>query len=382
MKKEASKKLLQKYEDGNCTPEEINQVEDWYNTIAKENSGTAFTQNLIVQEMARLEQIRLSRKTKQSIIVHLYHEYRKFAVAALICFSAGVGVYLMLSGRNDAVFENDIDPGKNQATLTLENGKKISLTDATDGELATLPGVQISKTKSGELVFRVTGSTSAVNGKKSYNTIETPKGGQYMVHLPDGSKVWLNAASTLSFPTTFDVTRNVEMSGEAYFEIEKDKKHPFIVTTSKQKVQVLGTHFNISGYPEDKVVKTTLLEGSVRVSRLQKGTDKPDNEIILKPNEQSVNTGSTMNVRHIEAENEIDWRNGTFTFDEEPLGNIMNKLARWYDLKVIYQNEQIQNKPFTGSASRYAKISDILCQLELTKEVKFKIKGKEITVMK
>ncbi|SEA65481.1 FecR family protein [Pedobacter hartonius] len=383
MKKDISKDLLQKYEDGTCTPEEVNKVEDWYRTIAKENAGTPFAQNLIVEELASLEQIRSSRKRKETIVIRLYQEYKRFAVAALICFSAGIGVYLMFAGRNDGVFENDVDPGKNQAVLTLENGKRIKLTDAENGELATLPGMRVSKTKNGELMFQVTGSSPTVgNSKKSLNTIETPKGGQYMVCLPDGSKVWLNAASTLSFPTTFDVTRNVALSGEAYFEIKKDKAHPFIVTSPKQTVQVLGTHFNVSSYPEDIVVKTTLLEGSVRVSGLQKGTETSSNVLILKPNEQSVNNGLTMNVGQVEAENEIDWHNGTFAFKRETLGEIMKELARWYDLKVTYQDTALQQLHFVGRASRYAKISDILCQMQLTKEVKFKITGKEITVMR
>jgi len=382
MENKAYKDLLKKYREGTCTPEEAKLVEQWYNVAARELEGTPFNQDMVIQEEARLEQIWPSEKRKESIIVHLYQEYRRFAVAALICFSAGIGVYLMFVGRNDGVFENDVDPGRNQAVLTLANGKKINLTDAENGEVATLPGMKISKARNGELVFRVTGSNSNAAGKKSYNTIETPRGGQYMVHLPDGSNVWLNAASTLSFPTTFDVTRNVEMSGEAYFEIAKDKKHPFIVTSSKQKVQVLGTHFNISSYPEDGIVKTTLLEGSVRVSYKPKGIDRSDNEVILKPNEQSLNNGTSMSLRYVEAEDEIDWHNGTFNYKRETLGEIMKELARWYDLKVIYQDSELQKLNFVGRASRYSKISDILCQMQLTKQVKFKITGKEITVMK
>ncbi|WP_442590865.1 FecR family protein [Pedobacter sp. AW31-3R] len=378
MKKEVSKALLKKYEEGKCTPEELHLLEDWYNRTAHENAGTPFTQDLFIQQKAGLEQLWPKQKKKPNHIIVLYNAYKSYGVAAVVFICASVGIYFMIAGRNDSSLGGDVDPGENKAVLTLSDGTKINVTDAKLGLLSTTSGMKVTKSSKGEVVITFLNNPGSNNAKSTdFNTIETPKGGEFKVCLPDGSNVWLNAASTLRFPTTFVYagTRSVQLSGEAYFEIFKDKAHPFIVSTENQEVKVLGTHFNVNSYPEEVVVKTTLLEGAVLVSALGKHT-------ALKPGQQSVNNGKTINVRSIEAENEIDWHNGSFTFNDEPLGNILNKLARWYDVKFIYKDKDLQYKSLAGSASRYAKISDILCQLELTGEVKFKIDGKEITVMK
>lgn len=378
MKKEVSKALLKKYGEGKCTPEELQLLEDWYNRTAHENAGTPFTQDLLIQQKAGLEQLWPKQKKKPNHIIVLYNAYKSYGVAAVVFICASVGIYFMIAGRNDSSLGGDVDPGENKAVLTLSDGTKINVTDAKVGLLSTTSGMKVTKSSKGEVVITFLNNPGFNNASSTdFNTIETPKGGEFKVCLPDGSNVWLNAASTLRFPTTFVYagTRSVQLSGEAYFEISKDKAHPFIVSTENQEVKVLGTHFNVNSYPEEPTVKTTLIEGSVLVSTLEGKT------ATLNPGQQSVNNGKTIMVGNVNIENEIDWHNGTFTFNGEPLANIMNKLARWYDLKIIYKNKDVQYKRFAGSASRYAKISDILCQLELTGEVKFKIEGKEITVM-
>lgn len=396
MKNDASKDLLLKYEQGNCSPEEVRLVEEWYNEITKENAGTPFEQNIITQKLARMEQIWPSSKSRANKLVTLYRKYKPYAAAASLFFGMCIGIFLIINGRNDKLLEYDADPGTSKATITLTDGTKINVTDAMEGQISTKSNLQITKTGNGQITFKFLGNKAPEHTAKNLNTIETPKGGEYIVCLPDGSKVWLNAASTLQFPTTFAYAskREVQLSGEAYFQVFKDKAHPFVVSSAKQKVQVLGTHFNISSYPDDADVKTTLLEGSVKVTTLH--DNKPSlkaatntslrgsagNEATLKPGQQSITNGATLKVQDVDAENQIDWHDGSFNFNDEPLADIMKKLGRWYNLNVVYQDEAMKYKTLAGSASRYAKISDILCQLEATGRVHFKIKGKEITVMK
>jgi len=368
--------LLNKYRSGTCTPEEQDLIE--YFIIFENISPNTLSNIEIGFELDKVQR-RLEKAVpdRKPFIKKLF-DYR---VAASILICSGIGVYMLLfTGRTNIPYDNDVEPGKNKAILTLADGQKISLTDAKNGEIAALPGMQVTKAKDGQLIFKVTGSSSASGtGKIAYNTIETPNGGQYMVSLPDGSKVWLNAASKLSFPTTFDVTRKVALNGEAYFEVKKDKKHPFVVESTTQQVQVLGTHFNINSYINEPSVNTTLLEGSVRVTPA--GKAEKEFAVLLKPNQQAVNSGSGINVVAVDPSNSVAWKSGRFTFNNEPLEVIMRRLSRWYDVKVTYQNEGVRHKTFGGSTSRYSNISDVLCMLELTGEVKFKIKGKEITVM-
>jgi transmembrane sensor len=379
MKKEVSKALLERYEEGKCTPEEISQIEVWYNITARENAHTPFKQNMAIQEQARLEQLWPAEKTRRNIFINFYQGYRKFAAAALIVFCSSVGIYLIVAGRKDTTFGGDADPGKNKAIITLSDGTKINVTDAKEGLVSARSGIQITKTGKGEIVFKFLNSTSPVKpGNHTFNTIETPKGGEYKVCLPDGSIVWLNAASTLKFPATFvSGKREVQLSGEAYFEVKKDKIHPFVVESLKQKVQVLGTHFNVNSYPDEQNIKTTLLEGSVLVFP----DGQPERPSFLSPNQEAVNNGSSITVQKVDPENAVAWHKGRFSFNEEPLENIMKEISRWYGVTVVYQNNDVRYKTFGGSVSRYSKVSEVLCLLELTKKVRFTIKGKEITVM-
>lgn len=382
-----AKSLLKKYRAAECTPDEKAFVENYI--FFEEDADDDLGENELESEVeilrVKIVQIPLVRKLFVKRIT-------SYAVAASILFGLCIGIYLMIAGRNDSTFEYDAAPGTSKATVTLTDGTKINVTDAKQGELSAKSDLQITKTGNGQIAFKFRGNSSySASAKNLLNTIETPKGGEYVVYLPDGSKVWMNAASTLRFPSTFASAgkREVQLNGEAYFEIKKDKAHPFVVSSAIQQVEVLGTHFDISSYAEDATVKTTLLEGSVRVSLLstaagtssRRGLTRSKN-IILKPNQQAVNNSGLVTVKEVQAEKEIAWQKGRFTFNDEPLGNIMLKLARWYDLKVVYKDKDIQYKTVAGSASRYAKISDILCQLELTGQVHFKIKGKEITVMK
>jgi len=270
-----------------------------------------------------------------------------------------------------SVYKNDIAPGGLKATLTLANGDKITLDGAKIGALAKQTGIIITKAADGQLIYTVSDTKSA--NASAYNTIETPKGGQYQIRLPDGTQVWLNAASSMKFPVSFSNSkrRRVELNGEAYFEVAHKNNQPFVVKTTRQEVEVLGTHFNISSYPDENITKTTLLEGSVR---LNGGT-------LLKPGQQGVSTSNGLIVKHVNADEELDWKNKQFILNDEDLQQVMRRLARWYDVEVVYEGTPADIQ-FVGVVSNTRNISGVLKLMERTGKVNFKIAGKTVTVLK
>lgn len=305
-------------------------------------------------------------------------DYRSWSAAAVIFLTLCAGLYYFKSNRTEQLREQAaaaISPGGDSATLTLADGKVISLQTARNGQLAEVSGVKITKTKNGQLVYTVGNTTSVI---ASQNTMSTPKGGQYMLILPDGTKVWLNAASALKFPTAFSGTgeRKVVLSGEAYFEVAK-LKTPFVVATDKQRVEVLGTHFNINAYPDELQTKTTLLEGSIRVSSLKTG-----NVVTLSPGEESMLKPDRLDVQKADIERNTDWKNGIFMFKNESLEGIMRKIARWYNVEIVYEQYAPRKETFSGIVSRYDNVNKVLRRLELTGAVNFKIQGRKIIVSK
>lgn len=269
-----------------------------------------------------------------------------------------------------------IVPGSNKAVLILANGSRISLTQAVNGVLVDGAGFKATKTEDGQLSYKVNGV--GVKAETDYHTIETPNGGQYQVLLADGTKIWLNAGSSIKFPSTFAAlgARKVFLTGEAYFEVAKDKTHPFLVSSKGQEIEVLGTHFNVSAYGNESTVKTTLLEGSVKVSAAHEQLTS----VVLKPNQQAVLQGNHIDVKETDAEDAVGWKNGDFVFRNEPLENIMLKVARWYDIEVVYQDKQVAKEPFGGVIPKFSNISEVLKALELTGDVHFKIQDRKILV--
>ncbi|UKJ06764.1 FecR family protein [Solitalea lacus] len=300
----------------------------------------------------------------------------RISVAAAIALAVTVGGYIYFNNLKQpfeqpqpSLYANDIAPGKNTATLILTNGKKIILSDAVKGELAKEAGISISKTADGQIVYEVKDIASSSN---ELNTLSTARGETYSVRLPDGTNVTLNAASSLKYPVSFASlkTRKVELTGEAYFEVAKDKKHPFVVTTNNQEVEVLGTHFNINAYGDEANIKTTLLEGRVRVS----GNNK---QVVLQPNQQAV-FSNDIQVKNVDAEGQIAWKKGEFNFQNNDLKTIMRQLERWYSIEVKYQGN-FDKYSFGGSTFRNENLSEVLKVLELS-GIKFKAEGKTITV--
>lgn len=311
-----------------------------------------------------------------------FSKYLYMAAAAAFVIPMSLYIY----ERNQVKFKpvstqltSKITPGENKAILTLANGSKIALNDVKNGEIANQSGTVITKNRDSQLVYQ---SVSSVAKESAYNTIETPKGGQFQLILSDGTKVWLNAASSLRYPSTFGSgDRKVELVGEAYFEVAKNEAKPFLVSSSKQVVEVLGTHFNINAYTNEPVISTTLLEGSVKVISPFKNTYK-----IIKPGQQSLininDDNPGIKVINIDSDEAVAWKNGYFMFEKEGLASILRKVSRWYDVEIENpQGEKLNKLLFSGTLSKYSDVSKVLRKLELTESIHFKIKGRRIIVM-
>jgi len=306
---------------------------------------------------------------------------------------------------------NDVQPGGNKAILTLGNGATIILDSAHNGALAQQGNTQVVKTNDGQLLYNQTTKNSGNplttdpadsrhpdkfgNSPLTYNTLSTPRGGQYQLVLPDGSTVWLNAASSIRFPTAFTGNeRNVEITGEAYFEVKKNAAMPFTVKMNNgASVQVLGTHFNINAYDDESSSKVTLLEGSVKVGNRQsaigneeKAKDK-NYEVILKPGEQAIVVASPLTTDHSpltinhspDIEEVMAWKNGAFQFNGSTIETVMRQVSRWYDVEVEYKGNISLH--FAGTISRNVNISQVLEMLEKAGGIKTTLKGNKVIVM-
>jgi ferric-dicitrate binding protein FerR (iron transport regulator) len=314
---------------------------------------------------------------------------RRLAVAAavLILFAGGAWWMLSRTGRKPElsathkpgpVMAQDIAPGGNRATLILSDSTTIDLDAANAGLLGQQGNVQIIKRKDGQLAYQPA-DHHPLNGAQRYNLLTTPRGGQYQLVLPDGSKVWLNAASSLRYPAEFTgKERVVELKGEAYFEIAKNAAMPFRVSIADDKggkpvqVNVLGTHFNVNAYPDEPTVNTTLLEGLVKV---QKGAAS----VTVKPGESANCQGEGgIELAAADMEEAVAWKNGLFKFSEASLEEVMRQLARWYDVEVVYVNGPTKDL-FRGEIYRNVSVSKVLKVLEAS-GVRFTVEGKKILV--
>lgn len=375
MNRKEAEELFNKYTTGNCSAKEKLLFETLYAGIARSEKHDAPDRYELkdVKEKiyARLPKAASGRTSK------LWKRIATVA-AAVGAITVGIWFYTM---RQPIMAQKDIAPGRNTATLTLSNGKTITLSGAKTGVIL---GASKLTYNDGTTVDPSSQEEIAKQSVDQTLTASTPRGGQYQFILPDGTQVWLNAASKISFPAQFSgTTRKIFLSGEAYFQVAKNKARPFIVESKGQEVTVLGTHFNINAYPDESSIKTTLLEGSVKVASLSVGSSlpgHPGNEQILTPNQQAINTGSTIKVSTIDPEEAIAWKNGLFMFNAESLSSIMKRVSRWYNIQVVYQDSELGNEVFSGSVSRFDSISSLLRQLENTASVKFKIEGERVIV--
>ncbi len=394
-KNDELKDLIEKYVSNNCSREELSRMllmiekeknPDDVTEILKTYWGSSkvVTGNIDLDEKFSFLMKQAQIETPVfSISSNVKRRRRKihFAAAAIIILMFSIGYYYMtkpVPGKVTNVTSNiaknkkdDVAPGKNVAVLTLSDGSSIILDSTKNGTLATQGNTKILKLN-GILSYN---NMQKKNASVLYNTISTPRGGQYQLMLSDGSKVWLNAASSLRFPAAFaGKERKVELLGEAYFEVAKNASMPFKVKVNGMEVEVLGTHFNINSYDNESTVRTTLLEGSVKIN-------KNNSSSFLKPGQQAQmnKSGEIKIINNVDVEEAIAWKEGKFQFDKADIHDVMRQLARWYDVEVEYKGAISSH--FGGTISRDVNLSQVLNMLQLTGEVKFQIKDKNVVVM-
>ena len=302
--------------------------------------------------------------------------------AAAVFVLAAIGAYLLVNQSpveppvaNNQHLTNDILPGGNKAVLTLSNRSDIILESVSNGTIFQDGDTEISKSGDGQLVYN---SLEEKPAQALYNTVTTPRGGQYQLLLADGSRIWLNSASSIRFPVSFtgDI-RIVEVSGEAYFEVAKNASMPFKVEVDgKKEIEVLGTHFNTNSYVDEGSIKTTLLEGSVKVTSLKTKESK-----LITPGQQAqVNTnGQIAIIKNADLDKVIAWKNGYFNFNEADTRKVMQFLSRWYDVDVVYEGA-VPQREFGGEIEKNLKLSQVLKILEKN-DLHFRLEGKKLFVL-
>ncbi|WP_165825340.1 FecR family protein [Pedobacter yonginense] len=363
--------LIRKYNDGTLTPDERLALDIWYLKFASESTAhlSAEQEAIAVDKLKSTLPLAYKSTTKKIWP-------RIFAVAALLAIVFSAILWIYQDKPSSVQYTKDIKPGKTGATLTLANGRIIKLADIKVGQVAIESGVEISKTADGMITYHILANQDGRSGQM--NTLETSIGEQAQVKLPDGSLVYLNAASYLKYPSSFAKfdKRRVEFSGEGFFVVAKDKAHPFLVKTALQDVEVLGTQFNINSYAYHPEIKTTLLEGIVKISNAA-GISK-----TLQPGEQASLTNKSVSVSAVETEYVIAWRKGYFMFNNESLEDIMSKLATWYNIKPVYLDPELKKTSFFGSMSKFENISKVLKVMERTGKAHFEIRDNQIIISK
>ena len=379
MKINQAKDLLQRYQAGDCTSSEKDMIERWYRELIE-------THDLPMGE----DEKKLIQKTLEDRIMKVVHESsgetssrftigsnRGWWAAASIVLLIGVSCYFIFfnntkkAATNLAI--NDIKaPQSNRAMITLANGQKVYLDSAGNGSLAVQSNVNLVKRSGGEIAYQE--GAGDTNGRLEYNTLSNPRGSKVInLTFADGSKVWLNAASSLTYPVSFvGDERKVSVTGEAYFEVKHDASKPFIVNNGSMNVRVMGTHFNVNGFEDDKNIRVTLLEGSVKVNLGYKIG-------VLKPGQQALVNDEVKILNEVDTEGVMAWKNGYFEFNNSSLENVLKQVSRWYDVEVVYQGI-IEPREFVGEMQRDLSLSEILKILEKNK-VHFKVEGKKLIVL-
>lgn len=358
-------KLIDAFQSGNITASEREELMSWYHSIAEQENEYPEEENTVKARMLYrlMEDSGYIKDDKRS----LWRTAWSYSIAAVILIFIAFGIRTYYKSERVEVTNRivttkgyDYKAGTNSAQLILENGERVDLSSAHAGiqmgdHIKYLDGSQVS--------------TDQVENPHAILTLQTPNAGQYQVSLEDGTKVWLNAGTTLKYPKQFEAkSRTVELEGEAYFEVEHNEK-PFIVKTSKQQIYVLGTKFNVSNYSEQQVNKTTLLSGSVKIV-----TDQGISH--LKPQQELAISTTGLQVSQVNAEDAIAWKNGLFLFDNETLESAMLKIAKWYNIKFTFKDGEMKKEKIFGLINRSENISVVIEKIESTGVAKFTI-GKD-----
>lgn len=388
--------LAERFLLGTATEKEIALLHEWYDTADKEEIELVFTPQPETAETVGKRlfgglQLAIQEERDKTRHRRIVLTRRWIAAASVIFVVVFAGRYFWDSYRttkpDHSVAQvtkpgNDLPPGSNKARLWLGDGSVIDLADTKNGTIRHEAGARIEK-KDGQLIYdfskgeeasRLTDGSREAEASQ-INTIQTPRGGQYEVILADGTKVWLNSASSLSYPTAFTgKNRQVQLKGEAYFEVAEDKNKPFKVSVGDVQVDVLGTHFDVMAYEDENAINTTLLAGAVRVTG-----NALASRVLAAGQEASMDRHSgSLTVNEVDAEEAVAWKDGFFQFEGVSIETVMRQLARWYDVDVKYEGKT--DKHFRGRISRSSNVSEVFKMLELTGEAHFSIEGKKIIV--
>lgn len=376
MSKKDATDLLNRYRNGQVSEEEKTLVESWY----AEYTQNAATPEIDDQELENNREEILRRILSEVSDQRKINYRRLISIAAFAILIIYAGVFFIkqrkphqdqpaLAAKKD---NSNLLPGGNRAMLILSNGNTINLNDTKNGALANEKGVLIHKNANGRITYDRAGR-NASHEANVFNTVVTPKGGQYQLVLGDGTKVWLNAASTLKYPVTFSgPKREIELSGEAYFEVAHDQHKPFRVISNGQTVEVLGTHFNVNAYPDEKITRTTLLEGSVKVLAGEMSSK-------IKPGEQVQFKDGHLAVTPADIEEAIAWKKGFFYFKDADIQTVMRQLSRWYDVSVKYEG-QVPTREFSGQMNKNITASQLMHILSI-EQIHYRIEGRTIIIM-
>jgi transmembrane sensor len=399
MTPERLQSLLDKYLSNTASAEEEAELTQWYHSANERPvewpvSHEAEPEEIKARMLGKLQHAIHSTTTPR--IIPFYRK-RSWQIAASVLILLGAGAWFMLNKPADdnklttvtpAPKSSPILPGGNKAILTLADGTSIILDTAGNTTLAQQGATKVIKLNNGQLAYKDSPDQNA-GATDLYNSIRTPNGGQYRIILPDGTNAWLNAASELRFPITFTgIERVVQLTGEAFFEVAKNSAMPFkVITTDGHhretgSVEVLGTSFNVNAYNNEPAVKTTLVEGKVKVSTPASGNDLQP--VLLTPGMQSIfsqeqEQAGRIQVRKVDTDDVIAWKNGLFNFNNADIKTVMRQLARWYDVEVMYEGN-LPNEKFEGEISRNSTLSEVFSILELS-AVHFKVEGRKVTVM-
>ncbi len=332
----------------------------------------------------------IKKETRGSGKSNIYVNILKYAAIVILALSVSGVIYWNFSGRsenNHVVGYSDVPelvPGRQQALLVMSNGSTVELDKEKKNSLKEENGLLIEN-KGSVLTYKAGTIDNTKKKQKQekviYNTLITPKGGEYNLVLSDGTKVWINADSKLIYPVKFigDI-RELTLEGEAYFEVTKNIRKPFFIKTNDYNIEVLGTTFNVSAYKDDDKVVTTLVEGSVKI----KDFDDSGNEVRIKPDEQLIlnKVKKGILIRKVDVNDYIAWKEGRFIFVRQNLESIMGILARWYNFDVQFEAVELKTLVFTGNMDKYDQLSMPLEMIAKTNKVNFKIEGKKVLVTK
>lgn len=362
------KELIHRYNNGQCSSDEMALIESWY---MKLDLGSPDLTEAQIAEIAELQCLKPKISTTR---IPLFKWVS--AAAALLLISLLMWTYWQRPAAppvTQSMAKEDARPGSNRAILSLANGRKIELDENTTSDLIVQQDIHVQNNSGGSIVYTTKNGVLPSANKTEKNTMSTPRGGQYRLTLSDGTRVWLNAASSITYPVYFGHSkREVTVTGEVYFEVNHNGS-PFIVSSRNQQIEVLGTKFNINDYNDEPYTKTTLLEGSVAVKI---GNKKQ----LLRPGQQAIVTEQSIETTAVDLESEIAWKEGDFVFNRRPVKELMKDIARWYDVQLDYTGYNERGDTFTGAISRSRNLSAAIKMLEKTNSIKFHIADKRLYV--